>query len=283
MKHVILVLISALCLSNTVMAKSQIFETRTITSKILESDRNYSIYLPDGYNESDRSYPVLYLLHGSGDDHTGWVQFGEVQRIADQAIASGKSAPMIIVMPDANSGKKGYYNSPEGDFQYEDFFFTELIPQIEKEYRCRSEKQFRAIAGLSMGGGGTLIYALHHPEIFSSACALSASVTDKSNIEHFKKFYEVKSDSKMTEWFKQYNTIELIKTMPENQKKAVRWYIDCGDDDYLYQGSSTLHTEMRNNNIPHEFRIRNGDHSWAYWRESLPEVLNFISTTFKRQ
>lgn len=283
MKHVILVLISALCVSNTVMAKSQIFETRTITSKILESDRNYSIYLPDGYNESDRSYPVLYLLHGSGDDHTGWVQFGEVQRIADQAIASGKSAPMIIVMPDANSGKKGYYNSPEGNFQYEDFFFKELIPQIEKEYRCRSEKQFRAIAGLSMGGGGTLIYALHHPEIFSSACALSASVTDKSNIEHFKQFYEVKSDSKMTEWFKQYNTIELIKTMPENQKKAVRWYIDCGDDDYLYQGSSTLHTEMRNNNIPHEFRIRNGDHSWAYWRESLPEVLNFISTTFKRQ
>ena len=145
-----------------------------LTSKLLKMERKYSIYLPAGYNTSSRSYPVLYLLHGSGDDQTGWVQFGEVNQIADRAIAEGKATAMIIVMPDADTGKRGYFNSIGGDFRYEDFFFQELIPFIEKTYRVRTEKRYRAICGLSMGGGGTIVYALHHPELFAAACPLSA-------------------------------------------------------------------------------------------------------------
>lgn len=86
-------------------------------------ERSYSIYLPAGYEEGDGSYPVLYLLHGLGDNHTGWVQFGQVQYIADKAIAEGKSAPMIIVMPDADTVHKGYFNLLDGTYNYEDFFF----------------------------------------------------------------------------------------------------------------------------------------------------------------
>ena len=74
----------------------------------------------------------MYLLHGLGDNHTGWIQFGQVQYIADKAIAEGKSAPMIIVMPDADTVHKGYFNLLDGTYNYEDFFFKELIPHIEK-------------------------------------------------------------------------------------------------------------------------------------------------------
>ena len=141
----------------------KVFDNLTMHSEILKMERKYAIYLPPDYETSERSYPVLYLLHGGGDDQTGWVQFGEVLRIADQAINTDKSTSMIIVMPDANTGKRGYTNDATGEWKYEDFFFDELIPYVEKTYRIKGEKQYRAVAGLSMGGGGTYHYALHRP------------------------------------------------------------------------------------------------------------------------
>ena len=154
----------------------KVYDNLSVPSKILKMDRKYAVYLPSGYETSQRSYPVLYLLHGATDNHTGWVQFGEVQHIADKAIAEGVATPMIIVMPDADTGQMGYFNNIAGNWNYEDFFFQEFLPAIEKTYRIRARKQSRAVAGLSMGGGGSFMYALHHPELFSSACPLSASV-----------------------------------------------------------------------------------------------------------
>src|SRR5512137_1150328 len=108
----------------------KVFDNLSMKSQILKMDRKYSVYFPPDYETSNRSYPVLYLLHGSGDDQTGWVQFGEVKHIADKAINEGKSTALIIVMPDANTGQRGYFNTMKGDFQYEDFFFKEFIPFI---------------------------------------------------------------------------------------------------------------------------------------------------------
>ena len=144
---------------NYIFAQSQVFDNLKMDSEILNMERKYSIYLPPDYETSSRSYPVLYLLHGLGDDHTGWVQFGEVKKIADESIINGDATPMIIVMPDANTGYVGYINIPSENWLYEDFFFNELMPYVESKYRIKSEKRFRAISGLSMGGGGTLIYA----------------------------------------------------------------------------------------------------------------------------
>lgn len=103
-------------------------------------ERKFAVYLPPGYEYSQRSYPVLYLLHGAGDDQTGWVQFGEVQRIADNAFEDGTATPMIIVMPDANTGKRGYFNDIKNEWRYEDFFFEELMPYVESQYRIKREK-----------------------------------------------------------------------------------------------------------------------------------------------
>ena len=262
----------------------KVMDNLSMTSKILKMDRKYAIYLPPDYETSQRSYPVLYLLHGAGDDQTGWVQFGEVLNIADKEINEGKATPMIVVMPDANTGKRGYVNDIKGDWRYEDFFFEEFMTFIEKTYRIKGEKRYRAIAGLSMGGEGTFIYALHHPELFSAACPLSAA-TGPASIEEMKNYRlwqnaDNVSDADKKAYFEKYSVLSLINNMKDDQKKAVRWYIDCGDDDFLYEGNSLAHIAMRKKEIPHEYRTRDGGHTWTYWRTALPVVLEFVSMSF---
>ena len=262
----------------------KVYDNLSIQSKILKMDRKYAIYLPPDYETSQRSYPVLYLLHGAGDDQTGWVQFGEILTIADEAIKSGAATAMIIVMPDANTGKRGYVNDIKGEWRYEDFFFQEFMPFIEKTYHIKADKRYRAVAGLSMGGEGTFIYALHHPELFSAACPLSAA-TGPRNLDELKDYrlwqgVEGISDADKESYFKRNSVLNLIENIPEDQKKAVRWYIDCGDDDFLYEGNCLVHIAMRKKEIPHEFRIRDGAHNWTYWRASLPNVLEFVSMGF---
>jgi enterochelin esterase-like enzyme len=261
----------------------KVFDNLSLNSKILKGERKFAVYLPPDYETSERSYPVLYLLHGAGDDQTGWIQFGEVLQITDKAIKEGKATPMIIIMPDANTGQRGYFNSINGDWNYEDFFFQELMPYVEKMYRIKAEKKYRAIAGLSMGGGGSFMYALHHPELFSSACPLSAYIGPLSLDEAKKRFEATNpnlSEEILVEYFKKHNALSLIEDLPDDKKNAVRWYIDCGDDDFLYEGNSLIHIAMKKKEIPHEFRIRDGGHTWTYWRDSLPEVLAFITKEF---
>ena len=284
MKNLLLLINLSLFVSFFSFAQSgKVFDNLSMTSKILKSERKFAIYLPPDYETSERRYPVLYLLHGAGDDQTGWVQFGEVLQITDKAILEGKATPMIIVMPDANTGQRGYFNDIKGKWRYEDFFFEELIPFVEKTYRIKGEKRYRAVAGLSMGGGGSFMYALHHPEMFSSACPLSAYIgplTVKELKDWLSRTNESYTDSEIQTYYEHHNALSLIENTTKEQKNTVRWFIDCGDDDFLYEGNSLVHIAMRKKEIPHEFRIRNGGHSWTYWRESLPDVLKFVSDAF---
>ena len=281
-----IIIISLLVLFNSldsVFAQSKVFDNLTMNSKILDMERNYAIYLPPDYETSSRSYPVLYLLHGLGDDQTGWIQFGEVKKIADNAIINGNATPMIIVMPDANTGEVGYFNIPSKDWMYEDFFFNELMPYVESKYRIKSEKRFRAISGLSMGGGGTLTYALHRPDLFSAAAPLSSATGSTDVEESLKRIrrygFEFTRDE-MQALLKANHPLELIEDIPLNKLNSVRWYIDCGDDDYLFEDNSLLHIAFKKRGINHEYRVRDGAHTWSYWRESLPTVLEFVSQGF---
>ena len=280
-----LFLIIALILPLLLVAQmGKVYDDLSLPSTILNGERKYAIYLPPDYETSQRSYPVLYLLHGGGDDQTGWVQFGEVLHIADKAINKGEATPMIIAMPDAYTGRRGYYNDVRGEWRYEDFFFEEFMPYIENTYRIKGEKRYRAVAGLSMGGGGSFIYALRRPDLFSSACPLSASTgsltiddarqrLERSGVEGLK-------DEEVENYYKRYSVLPLIAATPAEDIKSVRWFIDCGDDDFLYEGNSLVHIALHKKEVPHEFRIRDGGHTWTYWRESLPEVLSFISDAF---
>jgi enterochelin esterase-like enzyme len=262
---------------------SQVIEDLTLRSEILGTEKKYAVYLPPDYETSSRNYPVLYLLHGRTDSQWAWIQFGEVKQITDRAIADGSATAMIVVMPDATEGVESYFNRVDQDWRYEDFFFEEFIPYVEATYRTRPTRQYRAISGLSMGGGGTFVYALHHPDVFYSAAPLSASFT--LTPEAFRRYFEIPESivgDDFDEYWNQHNVIRLIESIPDDRKRAVRWYVDCGDDDFLYEPNALAHIAMRKNEIPHEYRVRDGGHTWSYWRESLPEVLSFVSEAFRR-
>ncbi|MDR1199221.1 MAG: esterase family protein, partial [Prevotellaceae bacterium] len=261
----------------------KIFDDKVFKSTILGRDVNYTVYLPPDYELSSRKYPVLFLLHGYSDDHTGWMHYGEMNRIADELVNEGKITPMIIVVADAK--KTWYVNDHTNTERYEDMYITEFIPYIEKTYRARGNKLGRAIGGLSMGGYGSLLYALKYPDLFSVCVPMSAAVfTDDEVKARFKEgeSYEFQNlfggtAEKLSEHWRKNSIIDIVKNMPESNKKSVNFYIDCGDDDFLYQGNSTLHIVMRNLNIDHEYRVRDGAHTWTYWRQCLYDGLIYIN------
>ena len=265
----------------------KVLESLKFESKKVSYPVEYSIYLPPDYDSSNKSYPVLYLLHGYSDDETGWIQFGEADLIADKGIANGDFPPCIIVMPD---GKVTWYaNSFNGKDLWEDMFIQEFIPFIEKEYRIRDKKEFRAIAGLSMGGNGALLLSMRHPELFSSCVAMSAGTFTQEEMlanegydNYFKNIYGPMEKGKVSEYWKSYSPLHLLDSVDTKKLKSVRYYIDCGDDDFLYKGNSALHVKMRDLGIPHEYRVRNGGHEWSYWRTGLFDGLKFVSQSFRR-
>lgn len=275
-------------LTTIVFAQSgKVIETLQFKSNKVSYPVEYSIYLPPDYESSERSYPVLYLLHGYSDDETGWIQFGEANTIADKGINNGDFSSCIIVMPD---GKVSWYiNSEDGTDPWEDMFIREFIPFVEKEYRVRSKKEFRAIAGLSMGGNGSLLLAMRNPEMFSTCVAMSAGTFTDEEImandqydHYFKNIYGEKPANGVSEHWKANSPLHLLDTVGLKKLKSIRWYIDCGDDDFLYKGNSALHVKMKDLGIPHEYRVRQGGHQWSYWRTGLYDGLKYISEKFHR-
>ncbi len=281
MKKQILFTLVGLLMVPFVFAQSIVKESITFKSKILNKEIKYSIYLPEGYETSHRSYPVLYLLHGYTDNETAWVLKGRTQEIADESIRKGEATPMIIVMPDA--WDSWYINQHDGKCNYEDMFFQELIPFMEKEYRIKATKKTRAIAGLSMGGQGAFLYSLHHPDYFSACAPLSAAVFDERVLQ-----FRISSNDKDDLFKRLFGTTldhwkknSILDILKESEKgNGVRYYIDCGDDDFLLQGNLEASKIMKEKKMPHELRVRDGSHNWDYWRTALPEVLKFISIDF---
>lgn len=265
-------------------------ESLEIESKALGKKVAYSIYLPKGYENSNRSFPVVYLLHGFTDSNIHWVQFGEMDRIVDGLIESGEIAPMIIVMPDA--GVSWYVNNFDGSVKFEDFFVQELIPHIDKEYRTRAQKQFRAVTGLSMGGHGSLIYALKHPDLFSGCAALSAAVFSEETMKamdegRWERIFDVvygpdlNGEDRITKHWENNSPLPLAAQLSEEELSKVRLYLDCGDDDFLTGGNAELHLLLLDKGVQHEYRVRDGAHTWTYWRTGLPDALKFLSESFR--
>ena len=270
----------------------KVIEEQIIKSNILKKDVKYTIYLPADYSTSDRTYPVVYLLHGYSDDNTGWLQFGEINRYADKAINDGTIPPMIIVMPNGDSS--WYINSYDGKENYEDFFIKEFMPAVEKAYRIKAQKKYRGIAGLSMGGYGTLFYSLKHPELFAAAAPLSAAVIDDSAMvtmpdkswdQAFAQLFGrgLKGKERLnTAWYNN-SILKIVENKSTDDLRKVRYWIDCGDDDFLTKGNCLLHIALTDKRVPHEFRVRDGAHNWTYWRTGITDALQFIGQSFHQQ
>ena len=259
----------------------------TVTSKKLGQAVSVNVYLPDGFEASSATYPVLYLLHGLNGDHTDWPDKGGVKAILDELIGTGEAVPMVVVMPragdpDAHRYQNGYFNVR--NWPFEDFFFGELIPAMESKYHCGGSKARRAISGLSMGGGGSVAYCQTHPDMFSSCYAMSPWLDNKND--------EVRMPADKDDRLyltgasvREHSALDFMDKADKSAVEALRgvkWFVDCGDDDFLLHQSMDFYSKMRAKNVKCEFRVRNGSHSWEYWHTALRQSLPFASQNFGR-
>lgn len=259
-------------------------ETKTLYSEVLGTERAYNVFLPKSYEvETDRTYPILYLLHGMLGSNTDWTDRGHLKDVMDQLTASGEACEMIIVTPNAGGNIyegvwNGYFDMP--GWKYETFFYTEFLPHIEKTYRVKGDKQHRAIAGLSMGGGGTTSYAQRYPDYYCAAYAMSALMDLPEPTRS--------GDDKMsmlTRSVIDHSCVRYVQEADEARIAALRsvsWYVDCGDDDFLLDCNIDLTRAMRKAKIPCEFRIRDGAHTWEYWHSALYTCLPFVTRQFAK-
>lgn len=261
-------------------------ETQSIQSKVLNAGREYNIFLPLSYEqEPGRKYPVLYLLHGVMDTNTCWSERGHLKGVMDLLVASGEAVEMIIVTPNAGGNIyggawNGYFDMP--GWKYETFFFTELLPHIESAYRVIGNKENRAIAGLSMGGGGSTVYGQKHPDMFSSVYAMSALMAIPEQGALPSQAPGDKVDL-LTKSVQENCAIRFLQEADEvrvKQLNTVKWFVDCGDDDFLLDRNIEFTQAMRKKGIKHEFRVRDGGHTWEYWHSALYTCLPFVSRNF---
>ena len=259
--------------------------TDSLRSQILGAEVTYNVYLPEDYDQG-RHYPVVYMLHGLSDDYTAWRTRGGMQTVADELIRSGEVKPMVIIMPNAGGPDihntwNGYFNMP--GWHYEDFFFGELMPAVEKKYNCGGSKGQRAVMGLSMGGGGSIVYCQRHPETFSSCYAMSPWLDDKGN-EVEGKLAEKDKLYYVCQAVRDHSAIDFLDKADKatlERLGTVKWFVDCGDDDFLFHLSTDFHQKMKSVGLHNELRVRDGVHNWEYWHLALRMSLPFASRNFE--
>ncbi len=263
---------------------------KAVKSKIFNRDIKYAVLLPENYDKTTDNYPVVYLLHGFGDDQTAWYKDGLIQYYSD--LGASENVPMIFVMP---QGFNSYYvNRANGSLPYMDYFVTELVPEIDSIYRTKKDKSQRAVMGYSMGGYGALILPAKNPNVFSISVPLSMSFrTDEQYLAETQDVfnnqwglifggYGASGSSRLTDYFIDYSPFHFFNQTELSKYSGLKILMDCGDDEEsLHITNGTLHNLMRDHEIPHEYRVRNGGHSWDYWHKSLPEALKFISDGFQ--
>jgi enterochelin esterase-like enzyme len=255
-------------------AVASVIVTRELDSKTLARKWSYNVYLPDGYETSTLRYPVMYLLHGHNGTHNDWVVQGRIQPTVDELITSGQIPPAIIVMPDA--GSTWYVDRKEN---METAFLQDLMPDVEARFRTIGARNGRVIGGLSMGGYGSLRFALKYPEKFAAAALLSPAIYDpdppeSSGARRAGVFGAPEYDGEI---WRQYNYPTLWDTYVA-KKQPVPMYINSGDDDdFMIEADATkLYSLLRRNRQPAELRIVNGAHTWAVWESTIGDALKYV-------
>ena len=238
------------------------------------SEHVYSIYIPGSYDDNpQRQYPVLYLMHGGGESNTVWQRNGRLCELCDSLIGCRAMQEMIVVCPEGNQQNMMYFNAPQ--WKYEDYFFQELIPYIESNYRTLTERSRRAIAGFSMGGGAATVYGVHHPELFSMVCDISGYLR-RQPLEFLK-------NDPSAEWrqavIEQNNPILRIENGSEEEVNAwrtVKWFVTVGDHDFTLEGNMDLVKAFRKNGIPYALQVSDGEHNWKFVAPALERVLKQV-------
>jgi enterochelin esterase-like enzyme len=264
----------ALALAFALPAAASSVVTREFDSAALQRKWSYAVYLPDGYETSNLNYPVLYLLHGHGQDLYAWTNFGHIQPTADELIAHGEIPPAIIVMPDA--GMTWYVDRKE---KMETAVIRDLVGDVQQTFRVIDDRKGRVIAGLSMGGYGALRFVLKYPEMFAAAGLLSPAIYDSeppqnSGARRAGVFGAAEFDAQV---WKELNYPALWDAFLA-KKVAVPMYINSGDDDdfFIEAEATRLYSLLRKNGQPAELRIVDGAHKWPVWEGTIGDAMRYV-------
>jgi S-formylglutathione hydrolase FrmB len=265
-----------------------------INSRILKQAVHYCVQLPPGYDAKEsppRRYPVLYFLHGLGQNEQtlfstgGWSVIEDLRR-------QHKIGDFLVVAPE---GKRSFYvNSPGDSVRYSDFFLQEFAPYIESKYRGRPGRKGRAITGVSMGGYGALRFAFAHPEMFSAVSAQSAALITQTPKELSDAAHSGSPLGRLMgpafgepinvpHW--QANSVFVLARKNQLGLKNLAIYFNCGQqDDFGFEdGAAALHRQLESEGVKHEYHSYPGDHSLTYFLSHMGEVMEFHSRVFAEQ
>ena len=266
----VLVLLIA-CAGCCPKAKQTIEPSQVIVTSYSSSigEAGVAVYLPEGYATSEKDYPVLYLLHGSGDDETGWLTKGKAKAILDSLITNNLCQQMIVVMPNGYLEQTGKYYAPESRLWMESTFeenFSQLIAWTEAHFRTINDKQHRAIAGLSMGGFHTMHTAALLNQSFDYVGIFSALYVPHTKQPHSERIIEM-SALALSDKPAYRQTEELLAQQFANPPQF--YWIACGVDDFLYQDNVVYRQYLDEKQYPYEYHESAGGHSWENWIDYL--------------
>jgi len=231
-------------------------ETIEYESKTVGTTRKMQVYTPPGYTK-DKKYPVLYILHGIGGDETEWQRFAQVDAMMDNLVADKKAEPMIVVMPNGRAQKDDRANAgmqaAPAFAVFERDLLDDVIPAIESRYGTRTDREGRALAGLSMGGGQTLNFGLGHLDTFAWIGAFSSAPNTKP-------------------------PVELVPDPGAAKEKLKLLMLTCGNKDGLFNISKGVHTYLKEKDVPHVWHVDDQGHDPTHWANAL---YNFSQRIFR--
>jgi len=228
---------------------------RSYYSAVLDKWRQFYIYTPPGYDvDVNERYPVLYILHGGGEDERGWATQGKTNLILDNLIAAGKAKPMLVVMPDGNVGVPGFGENSLRMFEAE--LKQSIIPFVERTYRAETDSKNRALAGLSMGGLQTLYVGLNNTELFSWLGVFSSGW-----------ILPMQSTIADAQYALMKKNVDRI-----NGNLKLFWIGIGGKEDIAYKNCQSMLSRFDEMKIKHAYSEYPGGHTWPVWRHNLFDV-----------
>lgn len=257
----------------TALAGSQAFELKrgSVPSKAMGRSISVSMLVPDGYRNSSKPVPVVYLLHGFADDDTAWPERTKIGELADQY-------GVLVVCPDGDNS--WYFDSPEvPEMQFETFVSDELVKFVDDRFKTIKGPKGRAITGLSMGGHGAMFLAIRHPDVFGAVGSMSGGV----DIRPFPNEWEIKraigTIEEHPERWEELTVINQARSLKDGQLAIA---IECGVDDFFIDVNRALHQQLLEQKVAHDYTERPGRHDWDYWRNAIDYQMLFFSKFFDR-